>query len=201
MLRYIPENPVARSLTRYAHSGDASIAYQVLGSGSDRPGRRQRAGVASGVMWEEPNTARCFERLASFSRVVLFDRRGTGLSDPVTRPPTLEQQMDDLLAVLDAAGIERTALLGRNRPRSVGAVRRHLPRSGDGAGPVLGLAARCRRRSNPELRAQFLDAIENHWGDGTLMSLYAPSQVGNRAFEEWWGRMQRSAVSPGMAGS
>ena len=52
---------------------------------------------------------------------------------------------------------------------------------------------------NPELRVELLDAIENHWGEGTLLSLYAPSQVGNRAFEEWWGRMQRSAVSPGMA--
>ena len=51
----------------------------------------------------------------------------------------------------------------------------------------------------PELREQFLDAIENHWGDGTLLLVYAPSQVGNRGFEEWWGRMQRSAVSPGMA--
>ena len=52
---------------------------------------------------------------------------------------------------------------------------------------------------NPELKSQLLDAIENHWGEGTLLSVYAPSQVGNRAFEEWWGRMQRSAVSPGMA--
>ena len=52
---------------------------------------------------------------------------------------------------------------------------------------------------NPELREQFLDAIENHWGDGTLMQVFAPSQIGNQAFEEWWGRMQRSAVSPGMA--
>ena len=50
-------------------------------------------------------------------------------------------------------------------------------------------------------RALFLDAIENHWGDGTLLSVFAPSQVGNRAFEEWWGRMQRSAVSPGWRGS
>ena len=51
----------------------------------------------------------------------------------------------------------------------------------------------------PELESQLLDAIENHWGEGTLLSLYAPSQVGNRSFEEWWGRLQRSAVSPGMA--
>src|SRR5207302_4796267 len=50
-----------------------------------------------------------------------------------------------------------------------------------------------------ERRAELLDAIENRWGDGTLIQLYAPSQVGNRAFEEWWARMQRSAVSPGMA--
>ena len=64
------------------------------------------------ILWEEPATARCFERLASFSRLVLFDCRGTGLSDPALEPPTLEQQMDDLLAVLEEVGLEQTALWG-----------------------------------------------------------------------------------------
>jgi class 3 adenylate cyclase len=150
------------------------------------------------IAWEEPATARCFERLASFSRLILFDRRGTGLSDPVTRPPTLEQQMDDLSSVLDAIGVERTALWGAGDlglsamfaatyPERVSAL---LLSS---VAPKGGLAI------TPELREVFLDAIENHWGDGTLINVYAPSQVGNHAFEEWWGRMQRSAASPGMA--
>jgi pimeloyl-ACP methyl ester carboxylesterase len=58
------------------------------------------------LIWEEPATARSFEQPASFSRLLLFGRRGTGLSDPVSRPPTLEQQMDDLCAVLDAVGVQ-----------------------------------------------------------------------------------------------
>src|SRR5207247_5622614 len=65
------------------------------------------------LLWEEPSVARFFERLASFSRLVLFDRRGSGLSDPIAGPVTLEEQMDDVLAVMDAAGSERAALFAQ----------------------------------------------------------------------------------------
>src|ERR1700716_1411960 len=124
------------------------------------------------MLWEAPSTARGFERLASFSRLVLFDRRGTGLSDPVERPPTLEQQMDDLQAVMDAVGIERGALCGGG--------------------------ARGAEFDTPEVGSTVLDAIARQWGDGTLLPVFVPSQVGNRQFEEWWARYQRGAVSPGM---
>jgi class 3 adenylate cyclase len=189
---------VSAPRTLYAHSGDASIAYQVLGEGP------LNLAVANGpsshleIMWEEPSTARAFRRLASFARLVLFDRRGTGLSDPVSKPPTLEQQMDDLRAVLDAAGIERTALFGAcdlglcalyaaTYPEQVTAL------------VLAGVAAVGTRTMTPEVKELLFDALENSWGDGTLMRLWAPSQVGNRSFEEWWARMQRSSVSPGMA--
>src|SRR5205823_823460 len=98
--------------THYAHSGDASIAYQVFGSGSLDLVLINGPASHLELMWEEPSTARCFERLGTFARVIMFDRRGTGLSDSVTRPPTLEQQVDDLIAVLDEVGIERTAIWG-----------------------------------------------------------------------------------------
>src|SRR5438270_5945137 len=101
---------MTRHRTRYAHSGDASIAYQAFGEGSVDLVVINGPASHLELMWEEPTTAHCFERLAGFARVVWFDRRGTGLSDPVTKPPTLEQQMDDLSAVLDAVGIERAAL-------------------------------------------------------------------------------------------
>jgi class 3 adenylate cyclase len=184
--------------THYAHSGDASIAYQVFGSGS------QDLVVINGpashleLMWEEPSTARCFEQLSSFARIVLFDRRGTGLSDSVTRPPTLEQQMDDLIAVLDATGIERTALWGASDLGLSALFAATYPERIT-ALVLSSVSPRGSATLAPELRTMFLDAIENHWGEGTLLSIFAPSQVGNRAFEEWWGRMQRSAVSPGMA--
>jgi class 3 adenylate cyclase len=150
------------------------------------------------IAWEEPATASAFRRLASFSRLVLFDRRGTGLSDPVAQPPTLEQQMDDLRAVLQAAGIDRPALFGAS---DLGLCALFAATYPDEVTALVlsGVAPRGAATVTPDLRAQFLDAVEHHWGDGTLISVWAPSQVGNRAFEAWWARMQRSAASPGMA--
>ncbi len=103
-----------RPETRYARSGDVHIAYQVVGDGP------LDLVVVHGFVshlehaWESPEVARFLERLASFSRLILFDKRGTGLSDrvPDAELPTLEQRMDDVRAVMDAVGSERAALLG-----------------------------------------------------------------------------------------
>ncbi len=184
--------------THYAHSGDASIAYQVFGRGSHELVLINGPASHLELAWEEPGTAHCFERLGSFARVVMFDRRGTGLSDPVTRPPTLEQQMDDLIAVLDAVGIERTALWGASDLGLSALFAATYPERVT-ALVLSSVSPRGTATMAPEHRMQVLDAIESHWGEGTLLSIFAPSQVGNRAFEEWWGRMQRSAASPGMA--
>jgi class 3 adenylate cyclase len=189
---------VIRTRTHYARSGDASIAYQTLGEGPIDLVVINGPASHLEVMWEEPATARCFERLASFSRLVMFDRRGTGLSDPVSSPPTLEQQMDDLRAVLDAARIEKTAIWGAGDLGLSAMFAATYPERVT-ALVLSSVAPQGATTLTPELRTQFLDAIEEHWGDGTLLEVYAPSQVGNHAFEEWWGRMQRSAVSPGMA--
>jgi class 3 adenylate cyclase/alpha-beta hydrolase superfamily lysophospholipase len=187
--------------THYAHSGDASIAYQVIDTASARPSDLVVVnGPASHLelMWEEPRTARTFRRMAEFGRLIMFDRRGTGLSDAVSEPPTLEQQVDDLKAVLAAVGSERVSIIGGSDlglsalfaatyPEQVSA----LVLSGvaaDGADTRMGRG-----------HAQMLEAIENNWGDGTLVSVFAPSQAGNADFVDWWGRLQRSAVSPGMA--
>ena len=98
--------------TRYAQSGDVNIAYQVFGEGAvDLVLVR---GLYSHVelAWEHPAWARTMNGLGSFARVVAFDRRGSGLSDPVVEAPTLEERMGDVLAVMDAAGVERAVLLG-----------------------------------------------------------------------------------------
>jgi class 3 adenylate cyclase len=189
---------VIRTRTHYARSGDASIAYQTLGEGPIDLVLINGPASHLEVMWEEPATARCFERLASFSRLVMFDRRGTGLSDPVSSPPTLEQQMDDLCAVLDAVGIEKTAIWGAGDLGLSAMFAATYPERVTTL-VLSSVAPQGATTLTPELRTQFLDAIEEHWGDGTLLEVYAPSQIGNHAFEEWWGRMQRSAVSPGMA--
>jgi class 3 adenylate cyclase/pimeloyl-ACP methyl ester carboxylesterase len=184
--------------TRYARSGEASIAYQVVGEGPiDLVLINGPAGHLE-LLWEEPGTARSFQHLAGFARLVMFDRRGTGLSDAVSRPPTLEQQMDDLTAVLDDIGLDRVALMGAGDV-GLGALFAATYPDRVTALILCGVAPAGKLTVTPELREVYLDAIEHSWGDGTLIQLYAPSKIGNRAFEEWWGRMQRSAVSPGMA--
>jgi alpha/beta hydrolase fold len=98
--------------TRYARSGEVHIAYQTVGSGS--VDLILLPGAFSHVehQWEEPSFARFLRRLASFSRLIVLDVRGTGLSDRAAELPTLEEQIDDVLAVLDAVGSERAALFG-----------------------------------------------------------------------------------------
>src|SRR5919201_3624701 len=98
--------------TQYARNGDVNIAYQVVGDGpidlAVVPGFISHLDL----WWTIPETTAFIRRLASFSRLILFDKRGTGLSDPVAGPSTLEERMEDLHAVLEAAGSERCALLG-----------------------------------------------------------------------------------------
>src|SRR3954470_20809910 len=98
--------------TRYARSGDVSIAYQVVGDGPVDLVLVQGFATHLDVQWEAPAFRQFFERIGSFARLILFDKRGTGLSDPVPQVPTLEDRVDDVRAVLDAAGSERAALYG-----------------------------------------------------------------------------------------
>src|SRR3954467_9876885 len=98
--------------TRYAKSGPVSIAYQVIGEGPTDlvlvPGFVSHVEVA----WEEPRLARFLTRLASFARLIVFDKRGTGMSDPVPNPPSMDERMEDIGAVMDAVGSERAAMFG-----------------------------------------------------------------------------------------
>jgi class 3 adenylate cyclase/pimeloyl-ACP methyl ester carboxylesterase len=187
-----------RPPTRFARSGDAMIAYQVLGEGD--LDLVLVGGPAShlDLQWEEPFSARGIERFASFARVLRFDRRGTGLSDPAQAAPTLEQQMDDMRAVLADAGFGRVAVFGAveaglsamyvaTYPDQVSAlVLVNTPPSG---GAVL----------TEDRRQQLLEIIENHWGEGDLLSLFAPSRASDPRFSEWWARFERGSVSPAMA--
>lgn len=150
------------------------------------------------MQWEDPATARAYERLASFSRLIRFDRRGTGLSDPLQGPPNLDQQMDDLDAVLAAAGVDRIALYGAveaglcamyaaSHPERVSAL--VLANVSVAGGLVL----------SDERRASLLDLIENHWGEGAFISLFAPSRADDERFAEWWTRFERACMSPSAA--
>jgi class 3 adenylate cyclase/alpha-beta hydrolase superfamily lysophospholipase len=184
--------------THYAHSGDASIAYQVLGEGSCDLVVISGPASHLEIMWEEPGTARTFRHMSEIARLIMFDRRGTGLSDPVNEPPTLEQQVDDLRAVLAAVGSERAAIVGG---ADLGLAALYAASYPDAVISLVlaGAAPDGSYIIRGPAREQLLDAIEHHWGDGSLVELYVPSQAHNPEFVEWWARMQRSAVSPGMA--
>ncbi|HEX2232332.1 MAG TPA: adenylate/guanylate cyclase domain-containing protein [Thermoleophilaceae bacterium] len=188
---------LTRPTTRYAKSGDASIAYQVYGEGDCD--LVLIAGPASHVdlEWENPLAERAARRLASFARVIRFDRRGTGVSDPVVDPPTLEQQMDDLRAVMGEAGVERAALWGGS---DVGLAAMFAATYPDQVSELIlyGVPVRGEDFVTPEL-ADFVPEALEHYGEGRFIELYAPSQVGNEEFEDWWERFERGCLSPGMA--
>jgi pimeloyl-ACP methyl ester carboxylesterase len=101
-----------RAETRYAKSGEVSVAYQVIGDGPIDlvlvPGFVPHVELA----WEEPHLARFLTSLASFARLIVFDKRGTGMSDPMTSAPSMDERMDDIRAVMDAAGARHAALFG-----------------------------------------------------------------------------------------
>jgi class 3 adenylate cyclase len=185
--------------TRYARSDDgARIAYQVTGDG---PLDLVLVGGPAShldLQWEEPATVRVLERYSSFSRFIRFDRRGTGLSDPAERPPTLEQQVDDLQAVMRAVGVERTALMG-SVDAGLAAMFAATHPDRVTALVLVGIATSAAGFLTGERLEQMLDVVENGWGEGRLLGLFAPSRVGDRAFEEWWTRYERACTSPAMA--
>jgi DNA-binding winged helix-turn-helix (wHTH) protein/pimeloyl-ACP methyl ester carboxylesterase len=191
--------------TRYARSGDVNIAYQVLGDGL-----LDLVFVMGWVshleyFWTEPTFARFLRRLASFSRLILFDKRGTGLSDRVTALPTLEQRMDDVRAVMEAVGSRRAALLGISEggpmcslfaatyPEKtlalvmIGTYARRLKAPDYPWGPTL------------EERQAFYEEIQRDWGGPVGLDERAPSRLHDPQFREWWSTYIRMGASPGAA--
>jgi len=158
-------------------------------------------------MWEEPRVARFLDRLASFSRLILIDKRGTGMSDPVPldRLPTLEERMDDVRAVLDAVGSKRAAFLGTSEAGALSLLfaATYPPRTT--ALVLLNSYARLAHAPDypqgiPAEQAQgLLQAIEEGWGKGVAFEALVASQADNASMKSWWARYQRLAASPGAA--
>ena len=193
--------------TRYARSGELHIAYQVVGDGPI-----DLVYVPSWISqvehyWEEPAVARYFKRLASFSRLIMFDRRGSGLSDPVTRAPTLEEQMDDVVAVMDAAGSARAGVFAQLEGGAMAALfaATHPERTS-----ALMLYEAMPRMSWapdydwPPRREEREAYLENGglltWGDGSRILPLAPKSSSAR-LRQWFARLERLAASPGTAAS
>jgi pimeloyl-ACP methyl ester carboxylesterase/class 3 adenylate cyclase len=191
--------------TRYAKSGDVNIAYQVVGDGP-----LDLVFVMGWVthleyFWKEPSFARFLRRLGSFSRLILFDKRGTGLSDRVAALPTLEERMDDVRAVMDAVGSQRAALLGISEGGPMCSLFAATYPEKTSALVMIGTyAKRVWEPDYPwaptaETRGRFFDEIRDHWGGPVGIEVRAPSAAADPAFREWWSTYLRMGASPGAA--
>ena len=191
--------------TRYAKSGDVNIAYQVVGSGPRDlvvvPGWVSNIDV----FWEEPSFARLLTRLASFSRLILFDKRGTGLSDRVSDMPSLEVRMDDVRAVMDAAGSPQAALFGYSEGGAMCAL---FAATYPGRATALIMGGSFARRlaapdypwgATAESLLAFTRQIEREWGGPVGIEDRAPSMARDPRYRQWWARWLRSSASPAAA--
>jgi pimeloyl-ACP methyl ester carboxylesterase len=201
-----PSSAIAAPETRYALSGELRIAYQVVGDGPidlvHVPGWVSHVEYG----WEEPSLAGFHRGLSAFSRLILFDKRGTGLSDRAAGLPDIPRRMDDVRAVMDAASSRRAVIFGWS----------------EGVGMAIAFAATYPERTHAlvlfgafakrewaadypwaptpeERRKGFYDAIEREWGGPVGIERIAPSRAQDPAFREWWATYQRRSASPAAA--
>jgi pimeloyl-ACP methyl ester carboxylesterase len=191
-----------RPETRYAKSNHINIAYQVIGRGPIDivyvPGWVSHLEYG----WESPIVANFYRRLASFSRLILFDKRGTGLSDQTSDLPTLEQRMDDVRAVMEAADSSRAVVFGMSEGGNMSLV--FAATYPERTVALITFGAFAKREwdpeypwaPTPEARQRFYDALENEWGGPIGIDDLAPSLAGDQSFRDWWAAYQRRSASP-----
>jgi len=191
--------------TRYARSGSVSVAYQVVGTGPTDlvlvPGFVSHLEVA----WEQPQLARFLGRLAAFSRLLVFDKRGTGMSDPVARPPTMSERMDDIRAVMDAAGSSRATVFGISEGGTLSLLfaQAHPER----AAALILYGSWARRLAAPDYpygpsAAELEDVLagmDRAWATGAWWDVGRASAADDAHHRAWWARYLRMAASPAMA--
>jgi len=190
---------------KYARCSDVHIAYQTVGSGPLDlvlvPGWVSNIEI----FWEEPALVRFLQRLSSFSRLILFDKRGTGLSDRVCYTPTLEERMEDVRSVMDAVHSRRAALVGYSEggPMCCLFAATYPQRTSS----LIMIGSYARRIKTPdypwgasrEKFDAFLKQIEENWGDAVGLESRAPSMAGDTIFKQWWARFLRLSASPATA--
>ena len=199
------ERRASSAETRYAKSGDLSIAYQAVGSGPDVV---FVAGSVSHVElgWEAPPTAPVHRRLSRFGRLITFDKRGVGLSDRTTELPTLEQRMDDVRAVMDAADCERAAVVGMSEggPMALLFAATYPER----VSALVLWATFARVAWAPDYpdgidvqeAEAFMDQIEESWGHGRVLPLIATQDApDDEATRRRFARYERASATPAMA--
>jgi serine/threonine protein kinase/DNA-binding winged helix-turn-helix (wHTH) protein/class 3 adenylate cyclase/alpha-beta hydrolase superfamily lysophospholipase len=191
----------------YTLSGEVNIAYQVIGDGP-----LDIVFVMGWVshlewFWKEPSFAKFLNRLASFARVVLFDKRGTGLSDrvPLNELPTLEQRMDDVRAVMEAAGSERAVLCGVSEGGPMSCLfSATYPEKTSALVMIGSYARRLWAEDYPwgpteAQREHFFEELRHDWGGPVGIDTRAPSLAEDPAFRDWWATYLRMGASPGAA--
>jgi len=194
--------------TRYARNGAIHLAYQVLGSGPPNllnvgPGLNGHLDYA----WMEPSLARFMRRLASFSRLIMYDNRGVGLSDPVpgSAAPTMDEQVDDIRAILDQTGCQRAVLMG-NAPGCAPALVFAATNPGRVDSLIL-LGGYARLRAGAGYPHgldqadidQIADGVLGTWGTGADLDLFAPTVAADDNFRRWYAQIQRLSASPATA--
>jgi class 3 adenylate cyclase len=192
-----------RPETRYARSGDISIAYQVVGEGEMDLVLAFPFVSHLDLIWENPRQSRFIRRLGSFARVILFDRRGTGLSDPAGGAPTLEERMDDVRAVMDAAGSERAALFGMSEGATMCMLFAATYPERTSALVLWGAMARSTAAEDYPWAPEKEAAVEANdeliaplWGQGATIEIFSPSLADDPSAREFQARIERQAASP-----
>ena len=194
---------------RYAKSGDVSIAYQVVGDGPQDLVVVRGSLAHLDSVWEQPLFVQHVERLAAFARVLLFDKRGMGLSDRLRSVPTLEARMDDVRAVMDAAGMERAALLAAHEGTRLAILFAATYPERTAALVLFDPSPKGRRspdypwaRSDEEWR-DWLREVGEGWGTpeffGRQLREYTPTRAEDEEFRAWYVRHMRQSASPGAA--
>jgi class 3 adenylate cyclase len=186
--------------TRYAKNGEIHVAYQVFGEGD--VDLVFVPGFISHIenYWDEPNFARWLRRLGSFSRTILFDKQGTGLSDRVSKPPGMDVRMDDVRAVMDAEGVERAAIFGISEGGSLATL--FAASHPDRSQALILYGAFAQFTSwlpTQEALEDLYQYIDSAWGSGESLLMFAPTMKDDLAFKQWWGKFERLGGSPGAA--
>jgi class 3 adenylate cyclase/alpha-beta hydrolase superfamily lysophospholipase len=190
--------------TRFAKAGDLSIAYQVVGRGDVDVILVPQWLSNIEQYWEHPSAAYFLRRIASFSRLIMFDKRGTGLSDGVPTAQTLEERMDDVLAVMDAVESERAVLFGASEGGPMAALFAATHPERCVSLILYGACARWLQAPDypegrpPELVAAYGRRWIEGWGSGASLDVLAPTLAVDERFRAWWGRFERHSVRPGM---
>jgi len=182
---------------QYARCGDVHIAYMVFGEGP--LDLVLIPGFISHVenWWDEPGQMRWLQRLGSFARVVMFDKRGTGLSDRFTGAPTMEERMEDVQAVMDTVGMDHAAVLGISEGGCLATLFAATYPERCQALVLYGAFARFRSWfPTDESLETFFDYVDTKWGSGTSLPRFAPSRQNDLAYQTWWGRFERFGGSP-----